>query len=106
MVAEVVSSILSKHEDEASVAKSTISKRSVQFVKNSASILTNKEEETTVVLEQGEEAVEMINEKIQEDAASAKSKKSTGSKKSIAASAKSVNGVLSKLEEHADEVLP
>jgi hypothetical protein len=104
MVAEVGSSILSKHEDEASVAKSTISKRSVQFVKKSASILTNKEEETTAVLEQGEGEVEKINEKILEDAASAKSNKSTGSKRSIAASVKSVKSVFSKLEEHADEI--
>ncbi len=106
MVAEVVSDILSKHEDEASVAKSTISKKSVQSVKSTASVPTNKEEETVVVLEQGGEEVEMINEKTIEDAASAKSKKSAGSKKSIAASVKAVNSVLSKLEEHADEILP
>lgn len=104
MVAEEVSAI-SKHEDEASVAKSIMSKKSVQSVKSTAKIPTNKEEEITVVLEQGEEEVEMINEKAIEDSASAKSKMSTVSRKSFAASVKTTTGVLSKLEEHADEVL-
>jgi hypothetical protein len=108
MVAQSLSKVFSKQEDDVSVAKSTVSVQSLKSilsVKPSAEIPSIKEDDVVVAIEHGQEEVEMINESSIDDAASKKSKRSIASKKSIAASVKAANSVLSKLEEHAEEVL-
>lgn len=105
MVAQSLSKTFSKQEDELSVAKSTVSMKSVKSihsVKCNAEIPIIKEDEVVVAIEHGEEEVEMINENKVDDAAS---KKSKTSKTSVAASVKAISSVLSKLDERAEEVL-
>jgi hypothetical protein len=105
MVAQSLSKAFSKQEDDVSVAKSTVSMKSVKSVysvKSNAEIPIIKEDEAVVAIENGQEEVEMITENKVDDAAS---KKSKTSKASVAASVKAINSVLSKLEERAEEVL-
>lgn len=108
MVAQSLSKVFSKQEDEVSIAKSTVSMKSVKSIRSvkcPTEIPIIKEDEVVVAIEQAETEVEMIHENRIDDAASKKSKRSILSKTSVAASVKAASSILSKLEERAEEVL-
>ena len=98
MVAETVP-VISKLDDEASVAKSVSSKKSVCSMKSTTTPFKSMEELSIAVEESRKESLRSADN-------CGTSVKSSKSKKSTASSVRVVSTVLSKLEERADEVIP